>query len=340
MKHRLLFIYTAYSSFVKTDHEILETSFEVDSYLFNPSNKFPRMLGQLVKEFIFLLINIRKYKVVYIWFADYHSLIPIIFAKIFKRKSFLVVGGYDVARISDYNYGAFLKKFRGFSTQQSLILTNKNLCVSNYVLRKVVWLTKKNNSVLIHNCVNFSDDFTNHTSEKRDSILTVGNLKSEQFFYLKGIDTFIETAKLLPQYNFIIVGLNKSNLSHLLHDIPTNLLIVDKVDHNMLTSYYLNAKIYCQLSRSESFGVALAEGMFFGCTPIIINTGGMSEVVGKTGFIVKRTPLTIAKTITEIMEGKNQPKENGKERIQNMFSFENRTFKLLQAIDDCLNEMK
>ncbi len=76
---------------------------------------------------------------------------------------------------------------------------------------------------------------------------------------------------------------------------------VGMVNHDELQSYYKKAKIYCQFSRSESFGVSIVEAMYFGCFPIVTNVGGMPELVGKNGRIVKRIPGIISSLISEVV---------------------------------------
>ena len=49
---------------------------------------------------------------------------------------------------------------------------------------------------------------------KKIPIITVANVKTLRNYYLKGIDSFIELARTLPEYTFKIIGLNKEFLSN------------------------------------------------------------------------------------------------------------------------------
>ena len=73
MKKKILFIYTNYSTFVKTDFEILSSQHDVIKYQFKPVKGLLKTAFQLIKQKIFLLINIWKFDAVFIWFADYFS---------------------------------------------------------------------------------------------------------------------------------------------------------------------------------------------------------------------------------------------------------------------------
>ncbi|MBK6284599.1 MAG: glycosyltransferase family 4 protein [Draconibacterium sp.] len=211
-----------------------------------------------------------------------------------------MIGGYDVARMPEFAYGSFSSKLRGFCTIFSMKYSTLNIAVSKYVERKVNWIAKKANTQLIYNCVNIAEN-NNIKPEKENLIITVGLIDSERTFFLKGIDTFIEVARLLPDLKFMIIGLSKNLPENILKSLPKNLESFDRVNHEELEKFYKKAKIYCQFSRTESFGVAIVEAMNFGCIPVVTNVGGMPELVGKNGRIVKRIPFSISSQISDII---------------------------------------
>ena len=87
-KQSILFVYVNYSSFVKADFEILSAFANVTKYQFKPGKGMIRTGIELLKEFLFLIFRGFKFDAVFIWFGDYHSLLPVLFAKIFGKKSF------------------------------------------------------------------------------------------------------------------------------------------------------------------------------------------------------------------------------------------------------------
>jgi len=305
MKKKILFIYTNFSTFVKTDFEILSSEHEVVKYQFKPVKGLSKTVFQFLRQLVFLVFNIWKFDAVFIWFADYHSFLPVLFAKCLGKKSFVVIGGYDVARMPELGYGVFNSKMRGFCAINSMKFSTLNLAVSKFVERKVKWISKKTNTQLIYNCVNINEN-TNIKFDKEGLVITVGLIDSERTFYLKGIDTFIETARFLPEFKFMVIGMSKSLPENILKNLPKNLELVERVNHDELESYYKKAKLYCQFSRSESFGVAIIESMNFGCIPVVANIGGMPEIVKNSTFIVKRRDSeTIAKKVEEFMNLEN-----------------------------------
>lgn len=332
-KRSVLFVYTSLSTFVNNDYHILSSAHTVQKYHYAPVKGILKNAKEISKQFFFLLFFGWKFDLFYCWFADYHSFLPVLFSKVFRKKSVVVIGGYDVCRIRKLNYGAFCYPFRGWFCAKSMRMASCILPVSGHVDRKAKAIAPLTRRKMIYNCVTL--DWQGETeSLKTDSVLTVGLINSERTFYLKGIDTFIETARILPGIKFVIVGLSQSGLAHKLGNLPANLTIYDKVEPEELKSFYQKSKIYCQLSRSESFGVSIAEAMAFGAFPIVTREGGMPEVVGSAGTIVERDPQQIARIIRERILKDGSPDENAiRTQATDLFSKQKRAESLLNLID-------
>jgi len=338
MKKKILFIYTNYSTFVSTDFDILATENEVTKYQFKPVKGLSKTAFQFLKQLFYLIFNIRKFDVIFIWFADYHSFLPVLFAKILHKKSFVVIGGYDVVKMPMLQYGVFVSKLRGSCAVYSMKNSTLNLAVSKNVERKVRWIAKKSNTQLIYNCVNISEN-KNIQHEKENLVITVGLIDSERTYFIKGIDTFIEVARLIPETKFMVIGMSENLPAHIINNRPRNMEFVGRVNHNELENFYKKAKIYCQFSRSESFGVAIVEAINFGCIPFVTNVGGMPELVGKTGRIVKRIPETISSQISEVVLNYSGPTlEKGTHNWH--FSVEQRRKNLKTALNQIFKDLE
>lgn len=329
----ILFVSTSFSTFVKNDYQILSTAHHVQKYHFEPVKGLINNGWQILRQFFFLVSFGWKYDLFYCWFADYHSLLPVLFAKLTGKKSVVVIGGYDVCRIRKLNYGAFCSPFRGWFCARSMRWATQLLTVSNFVDRKAGVIAPRSNRKMIYNCVTLE-----HPKEafpvKTDTILTVGLINNERTFYLKGIDTFIETARLLPGFKFEIVGIDQTKLARKLGNLPTNLTLYEKVNQKELIHFYKNAKVYCQLSRSESFGVSILEAMTFGNFPIVTHEGGMPEVVGDFGTVVARDPQAIANLIEHRILKDGIPDAAAIEmHIEKLFTKKLRADSLLLVID-------
>lgn len=334
---KVLFVHSGFTPFVKTDYEILQSKFKVVDYQFKQFKTTYDGLKALGKQLSFMLFNVWKYDLVFCWFAGYHTMIPLFFARLFSKKSIIVVGGYDVARIRAYHYGSFSNKARGFFTKYSLSNSTLNVCVSHYVERRLKAITRNVNSKVIYNCFDLEEKKGTFPEAEKPTILTVGLVNDAQKFLIKGFDTFIAVARKLPQYEFVIVGLDKEKLKEKIGQPIPNLKIVKKIPHKELTQYYEKSSIYCQVSRVESFGVALVESMVFECYPMVTDAGALKEVIGNTGTVVKRNAEKIAVEIKEVIETDAGTSVKAKHRAKNLFNKYKRHIELIKAVDGVLN---
>ena len=327
-KKKLLFVYTRLSTFVKGDMDILEQNFQIKILHTDNSSQMKQFVAML-HQFLYLLLNIWKFDLVYIWFADYHSFLPILFARLTGKKSFLVIGGYDVCRIRKVNYGSFVNPIRGYMTRYSMSNATRCLCVSEHIQRTVRFITQKSKTTVVYNCVTL--DGSGQT--EKSGILSVSIASSPQGIYVKGVDRIVALARELPDQKITLIGANRDALFSICGALPENLTIIPRISHEKLKAYYIKAKVYCQLSRSESFAVSLAEAMYNDCIPVISNTGGMPEVGGKLAFIADGN--NIKECAAAVREALLQPFSNKyREHIQQNFSKEKRAAAIIKILEN------
>ena len=103
----------------------------------------------------------------------------------------------------------------------------------------------------------------------------------------KGLDKFIELAKLIPdQIKIVLVGKLHKNIY-----LPSNIISVKETNSvQELALYYNMASVFINFSREESFGKVSAEALACG-TPVITNKYTANpELIGeKCGYIVENT---------------------------------------------------
>ena len=142
-------------------------------------------------------------------------------------------------------------------------------------------------------------------------MLTVGEVNDETFLR-KGLDHFIEIAKLLPDIDFIHIGKwsnpkgekNTQAIEKIKEDSPQNIQYLGFVQTELLNKIYSESKVYLQLSRHEAFGVSVVEAMSYGCIPIVSNAYALPEIVGDNGTIIDEIDYDeLAKKIEAIFYG-------------------------------------
>ena len=128
MHKKGLAIYTSRSPFFYQDISILRKNHTVDEYFFK-STKDLNIILSFIKQFIFLIVRGWKYDFYFISFAQYHSLLPTLFGRLYNLKTYVLVGGTDAHRFPEFNYGNFNNFWLSIATKYSL----KN---ANYILPK------------------------------------------------------------------------------------------------------------------------------------------------------------------------------------------------------------
>lgn len=327
----VLFIYPHFSSFVKCDYQILKAHFEVNCFHYHTSKKLlPNLVSQL-KLFYWLVKNIKTARVVYVWFADYHSLLPVFFSKLFKRKSIIVLGGYEVTYLPEIKYGSFSNPIRSFFTSYSLKYANLICPVDGSLSTEMFQRVKKIRGQIIVNHTGYDPDQWFCDREKERVILTVATCHTMQRVRLKGIDFFCTVASHLPEYNFCIVGLQKKLLKEI--TIPENVIVYDKMERNELREFYARAKVYAQFSLREGLPNAVCEAMLCECIPVGSKVNGIPTAIGDCGFLIEGQNLTQA--IQAIKQALHSPPSLGKKarnRIKENFTIQNREAVLIQIM--------
>lgn len=129
--------------------------------------------------------------------------------------------------------------------------------------------------------------------KKNDFVLFVGNLSmNESMAKIKGLGYLIESAKILSDLRFVVVG-EGHYLDEVKKDAPSNIDFVGAKFGNDLIRLYRRASIFCLPSLTEGFGLVLLEAMAAGC-------GIVSTVdIGQQGIQIK------PKSTADIVNGIN-----------------------------------
>lgn len=267
----------------------------------------------------------------YSWFAHNHSYLAVLLANLFGKRTIVVIGGYEVAREQEIGYGTLLNP--KLTKRVNYIIRNADhiLAVSEFNKREILKLSERRHVAVVYNgidCVRF-----NPGEEKEELVITVCQI-SWSNITLKGLDTFLNAAKHLPDIRFAIIGrVLDGSIEDLKRDAPPNIEFVLFPSQDEILQWYRRAKVYCQLSYRESFGVALAEAMSCECVPVVTDRGALPEVVGDVGFVVPYgdAEATAAAISEALHSGRGRA---ARVRVQEEFSFEERREKIQRIIEE------
>lgn len=286
-------------------------------------------------------------------FAGYHSFVPVIFGKLFRKPSIIVAGGIDCVSFPSVKYGNFSKFFLGKITEWSFKLCTHIAPISEYLVeskyiydnndyKKQGFLAFSNELktpyTVVYNGFEIPNWFNMKLTRISNSFLTVAaNLDDPRRVKIKGIDIILEAAKQLPDCTFTIIG--KGTNPEFFSQLP-NVKVIPPVLHNELKNIYNQYEFYLQVSLSEGFGNTLAESMLCGCIPIGSNAGAIPMIIADTGFILKKKdPQMLVELLkTAVNCDKETLSKKARERIINNFSIERREKELLGLVEKLIRD--
>ena len=312
-KKRVLLVFVNFSSFVKADFEILSSFFNVTKYQFKPVKGIIATGIELLKELLFLIFKGHRYDGIFIWFGDYHSLLPVLYARIFGKKSFVVIGGYDVSTLEEYKYGAFSHPVRAFFTRKTFKYVDFCFPVAEALRKKLIVINPQARAETIAtNADNLKFSFTDYNRSKR--VITVSGTSNRQRLMVKGLDRFKELAVYLPEFEFVIIGVSEQAKVYF-DPLPANLVLIPPQQFDDLVPHYQNASFYAQLSRSEGLPNALCEAMLCGCIPVGTDVGDVRIAIGDTGITVDEWNPEIVADFIRLNENNIGLRDKARERI-------------------------
>ncbi|MFU8844055.1 MAG: glycosyltransferase family 4 protein [Bacteroidales bacterium] len=338
--HKILFITLVDASFVRLDKEILREEYDITTFQFR-YRKGWRVITELIRELFFVFYKIWSIDVVYIWFADFHAVIPSLVGHLLGKKVVIVVGGYDAANRKDLNYGVKTKFIGRISALVSLKMATHLLPVTQFTMEDLIanfGEKLRTKCRIIYNSYN-QKFHCEHAVERSNTVVTVCLAHSEITVIRKGVDFFVALAHEMPDITFMIIGLTSSALSYV-HDMRSaNVQLIGKIPQEKLIEILCSSRVICQFSRYEAFGVALLEGIAAGCFPVGFDYGGTSEIL-KAGQGLLIDELSVEKGITSIKQALNEPADAVKpiqNSISKRFSIDVRQKALVSFISEILD---
>lgn len=317
---KILFVCPYFSSFIQQDLDLLKKHFDVRIGHYTSLMSIPKILkGVLWSDLTFS------------WFADTHAFWAVLLSKMFKKKSIVVVGGFEVAKVPEINYGLMRSPLSTRRVKYVLENADKILTVDDSLKADAIGNTGVNGKNILTVPTGYDSSKWKCDGKKENLVITVGYV-NWSVVKRKGFETFVKSAEYVPNTKFALIGKHiDSSIDYLKSISPSNVEFTGFVSDNELLEWYQKAKVYCQLSRYEGLPNALCETMLCECVPVGTRYCGIPTAIGDTGFYVPYgDPETTAEAIEKALKS-----DNGKtvrERVKKMFPFEKREKKLKQII--------
>ncbi|MEA2096482.1 MAG: glycosyltransferase family 4 protein [Candidatus Cloacimonadota bacterium] len=327
MKKKILFLSAYNSSFVRNDRSILEKFADVSTI---PIPKKRNILKIALFAYA-IFVGVCKNDIIYCWFAELPAYFAVFFSRLMHKKCFVVIGGYEVASVPEIGYGGMLNPKNVKKVKYILNNTDLTLAVSKSNKKEIEdnFVTKR--LQLVYNGI--QTELFYPQGDKKNIIITIGNVTRENL-QRKGLETFVKSAVLLPDVEFILIGKHYDESIDYLSSIASeNVTFTGYVNNDELLTYLQEAKVYVQVSAHEGFGISLAEAMLCESIPVVTNCGALPEVAGTSAYYVPLNDPT--KTANSIQDALNEKSgEQFRKHILNNFSLKSREEQLRKIIGD------
>lgn len=279
-------IYPQRSSFVAQDIEALKQDNRIREFAFGTPKGF-RNLGKQLQLFALLILNIRQIKGIYCWFGDYHSLIPALWAKCFRKPFVLAIGGYDAANLPEWNYGGHRSRFRSkcivWSYQMATqVIYSSRFTLAQMHLRLNALAIDPDKELIIYPGVT-PNSATPPNVPRTYRMIYVAAGDTVGRMHIKGVDRFLAVIQPLAHLQFLLVGPSGLALNWVKSQAPKHLEVLGPLDAVSLNAQYQQSETIALFSRFEAFGMVMLEGMNQGCFPITLEAIGAAEIIHPHG---------------------------------------------------------
>jgi glycosyltransferase involved in cell wall biosynthesis len=321
----ILVYYGYFSSFIQKDLDMLSRHYEVEVVSLSS-------LGDAVK----LVGAMTGCRMALIWFAGGHAAATVLLSKLLRKKTIIVVGGFDVACIPEINYGRFAQgRTKSILTKFALEYADRVLVVDPSLKDDAINNARISGHNIDYLPSGFSDTEFYPKKEKESLALTVAMGERWDRALIKGLDVFVESAKHLPEVGFKVVGIAGDALSRLKEIAPDNVEFTGFVSHDDLLESYQRARVFCQLSMREGLPNALCEAMLCECIPVGTDRNGIPRAIGDTGFLVPYgDPKAAAEAIKKALADRSNRGKKARERIIELFPEKRREDGLIKTINE------
>jgi glycosyltransferase involved in cell wall biosynthesis len=318
---KILFTSTQRTSFITQDLNVLRKHFVVDHVItrgvFAPFGIFIRIL---------------RADITYTWFASVYAFVVVFLSRLMGKRSILVIGGVDVAKVPELRYGIWLSPWKALLVKYALRNASKVLAVDSSLQKKAIELADYSGENIECVPTGYDSGVWVPNGTKEPLILTIAACNNVWKMRVKGLDVLFECARTMASTRFVVIGLAPQLLNER-HSAPANVELLPFVEQTDLLRYYQRAKVYCQPSFVEGLPNSVCEAMLCGCVPVGTNVGGIPTAIGDCGFLVPYGNVhKLVEAIRNALQSPDSVGQSARERIAREFTLKRREEALLRII--------
>lgn len=327
MSGRILFVYQSPAPFILQDRDLLSKRWDVREYPW-PDVRHP---GRALARW--MMGHREEFDLAFSWFGDAHAYVATRVARVLRKPSVVVVGGYDLSDVPGYGVLATPKGSQ--RARRTYERATRVLPVSEPLGEELVRrFPRVRDRVRVLPTGVDTDRFRPGGTRSRE-VLCVAPVSRWERALIKGLDRVGPVARSHPGVPFRVVGVAADVAARL--DVPGNVTVSAPVPQDTLLPLYQKAAVYLQPSRSEGLPNSVMEAMACGCVPVVTAVGGMPDLVGSNGFV---TGEDVAEIAAAVGEGLDTPHlaDGARSRIVERFSSSRRAEGLYRVIEPLLGK--
>jgi len=326
---RILYVHSRRNTFTRIDREAISERHEVVDYLQEGFKPRPVELWRAVGDCDALVG----------WFASWHTALALRFARIRRKPSLLIFGGFDTAAMPEIGYGSQRGGVRRRLVRSAAGLATRLVTNSESSLREItenVGIDPARVEVVYHG---IPDRFAHvdPAAPRERMALTVGAVYSVNLAR-KGHGPFCDAARKVPDVDWVLAGEWWDETGEKLKARASeNLRLTGYLSDSDLDELFRSAAVYVQASLHEGFGMSLAEAMLAGAVPVVTAAGALPEVVGETGVVIdSQSAEAVAAGVAEALAMGPEAHVAARERVRTRFPYEMRRDGILRELDHAL----
>jgi len=320
-KRAILFISAFDTPFIRDDIDLLEKHFIVRRQIGHGPGAILKIAGRAF-----------RCDLVFCWFASVYAFFGVAIGKILGIKSVIVVGGVDVARDEELQYGIWLSPWRARLVRYALRTASRVLVVDPSLKDDAIRLAAYDGRNICYLPTGYDPAAWKPAGVKESMVLTVAVVNDRSRLRVKGIELLVAAARRLPGLTFIVIGVDRGLSEGL--EPPLNMRFHPVMRRSELLPYYQRAKVYCQPSVREGLANTLCEAMLCGCVPVASDVGGNRTAVGDAGILIP--PRDLESLVAGLQQAVRKSSDAGtkaRARIVELFPREKRETELLAMLD-------
>ncbi|MGE5315955.1 MAG: glycosyltransferase family 4 protein [Acidobacteriota bacterium] len=321
----ILFTATFHASFIQQDIALLGSMFRLTP-----------VIATGMKAAARYVLALPKAAVTYSWFASVYSSFLVLMAKLFGRRSVIVLGGIDVADLHELEYGIWTSRWRAPIVRYGITHADAVIAVDGFLKEEAMRLAGYDGDNIDVVPTGYDGERWKPSGAKRPFVLMVASAPDIARVKIKGVDFYFDVARSMPDTEFVLVGLAAAMTKQL--SVPPNVRVHPFTAPQELLRLYQQAKVYVQCSMREGLPNALCEAMLCECVPVGTRRGGIPTAIGDAGFLCDHGDIAAAQHhIKAALQAPAERGKNARTRILEEFTIERRGEALRALIEHLIS---